>query len=434
MRPDVKSDRGQQDFFRSRLDQILNMKHPLIVLSQIIDWPHLEATLAPYYSSLGRRGIAIRLMLGLHFLKYIYRLSDESICYRWEENPYFQYFCGESFFQHGLPIERSSLSHFRDRIDEQVLEKLLQSSLSSAYKLGALSLKDLRRVAIDTTVQEKAISHPTEAGLLSKALQKLTVAAQRFGIKVRQTYKRVVRGASIMAGRYLHARQMKRARKKIKFIRTRVHRLIRDVKRKAEEQFEKLPEALEKIVERAERIANQKRGDPFYQYSWHAPEVECIGKGKARKAYEFGCKVALSTQLRVSKGCKHFILSAQALTGRPYDGHTVGQSLEQLESILGCAPDESYVDKGYRGHGSQHRTRVIVSGQKRGVTSKIKQNMKRRSVIEPIIGHAKNDGHLGRHWLKGTKGDQINTCFSAIGFNLRQMMSFLNTQRQITTA
>lgn len=429
MRPEIKRDNGQQDLFRSRLDQIINMKHPVVHLSQVIDWAYLERTLDPYYSSVGRPGLSIRLMLGLHFLKYIYNLSDEGVCYRWEENPYFQYFCGESFFKHGLPIERSSLSHFRDRLDEGLLEKLLQSSLSSAYKLGALSLKDLRRVALDTTVQEKAIAHPTETGLLSKALNKLSSAAQRFGIKVRQHYKRVVKRASIMAGRYLHARQMKRAKKKIKFIRTRLHRLIRDVKRKAEQQFEKLPVALEQIVERAEIIADQKRGDPFYQYAWHAPEVECIGKGKARKAYEFGCKVALATQLRVSKGCKHFILSASALHGRPYDGHTLKQSLQQLESIIGRPPDEGYVDKGYRGHGCKKPTRIIISGQKRGVTSKIKQNMKRRSVIEPIIGHAKNDGHLGRHWLKGTKGDQINAAFSAIGFNLRQMISYLNNQR-----
>ncbi len=413
MNPSLKKDYGQQDLFRSRLDQIINMSHPLARLSELLDWKRLAQALRPYYAEMGRPGIPLRLIMGLHLLKYIYALSDEGVCARWEENPYFQYFCGEPFFHHGLPIERSSMSHFRERITPEVLEKLLQESLSAAYQAGALSVKDLRKVAIDTTVQEKAIAHPTEHGLMLKAVTKLAEIAKTCGIKVRQSYKRVVKQASIAVGRYLHARQMKRAKKKIKFIHTRLKRLVRDIERKAQVKFEDIPQKLKDTLKKANHIAKQKRGDSDYLYAWHAPEVECISKGKARKPYEFGCKVSLATQLHTSKEGKHFILGAQALHGRPYDGHTLEKALNQLEEVIGCVPDQSYVDKGYKGHKCE-RTRVYMSGQKRGVTQKIKQEIKRRSVIEPIIGHAKNDGHLGHHWLKGKKGDQLNALFGSV--------------------
>ncbi len=288
---------------------------------------------------------------------------------------------------------------------------------------------------VDTTVQEKAIAHPTEHGLLLKAIHKLGTAAKACGLQLRQSYRRVVKSASIMAGRYIHAKQMRRAKRKIKFIRTRLGRLIRDVNRKVQQQGKNLSEELIHTLRRARQILQQKRGDPDYCYSWHAPEVECIGKGKSRKSYEFGCKVSLSTSLKAhASGGKNFILSAQAHHDRPYDGHTLDQTLNQIERIAGCVPQESYVDKGYRGHKCKRPTKIILSGQKRGITSKIKQQIKRRSVIEPIIGHAKNDGHLGRHWLKGQKGDQMNVLFSAIGFNLRQLIAFLNAQRQISPA
>lgn len=434
MKPSLKKDYGQQDLFRSRLDQIINLNHPLAELSKLLDWQRLAQVLRPYYAEIGRPGIPLRLIMGLHLLKYIYALSDESVCARWEENPYFQYFCGEPFFHHGLPIERSSMSHFRDRITPEALEKLLQESLSAAYQAGALNVKDLRKLAIDTTVQEKAIAHPTDHGLMLKAMTKLAEVAKACGIKVWQSYKRVAKGASIAVGRYLHARQMNRAKKRIKFIRTRLKRLVRDIERKAQAKFEDIPQKLKDTLNKAKHIAKQKRGDPDYLYAWHAPEVECISKGKARKPYEFGCKVSLATQLRTSKGGKHFILGAQALHGRPYDGHTLKKALDQLEEVVGCPPDESYVDKGYKGHKCQERTRVYMSGQKRGVTQKIKQEIKRRSVIEPIIGHAKNDGYLGYHWLKGKKGDQLNALFSVIGFNLRQLLSYLDDQRHLLPA
>lgn len=424
MHPKQSVDCGEQDLFRSRLDQIINTRHPIVKLAQLIDWKRLEKECAVYYTDWGRPGLPIRLIMGLHLLKYIYGLSDEEVCGRWEENPYYQYFCGETFFQHRFPIERSSMSHFRNRIPPDVLDKVLQESLSAAHQAGALALKDLRSVAVDTTVQEKAISHPSEHGLILTAVTQLGRLARKVGIKVRQSYERVLKKAAIKVGRYIHAKQMKRARRQLKFMRTRLGRLLRDVERKAKNILPHNVPQFKETVQKARQIYKQKRGDAGYLYAWHAPEVECISKGKARKPYEFGNKVSLATHLHASKG-RHFILQAQALHGNPYDGHTLASALSNLKDVVGREPRAVYVDKGYKGHKIKKGPCIIISGQKRGLTDRIKREMKRRSVIEPIIGHAKNDGLLGRNWLKGHKGDQLNALFSAIGFNLRQLLGFL---------
>lgn len=416
------------NLFKNDLKDFINMKHPLVVLAEEVNWEKLEKEFEKYYARSGRRGLPIRLTIGLHLLKYIYALSDEEVCARWEENPYFQYFCGEERFQFRFPLERSSLTHFRKRIGEEALKTLLQESLSLAYKRGKISLKDIRRVAIDTTVQPKAIAHPTDYGLLWKAASKVRSVAKKAGITLRQSYERVLKRATIQVGRYLHAKQMKRAKKVVKYMKVRLGRLIRDVERKTQNHLEKLPEKIiqqiDKTLLKAKHIIHQKRGDPDYLYSWHRPEVECIGKGKAKTPYEFGCKVSLATNLRTKPGGKHFVLHAEALPGKPYDGHTLEGALKDLEKIIGAPPTHVFVDKGYKGHKQKNpQTQIFLSGQKRGVNPKIKREIKRRSVIEPIIGHVKNDSHMGRNYLKGQKGDQINALLSAIGFNFRQLLT-----------
>lgn len=427
MRPSKQIDTGQQELFRSRLDQIIDLNHPLSRLAHLVDWERLHPEFASSYAPVGRAGLPIQLMIGLNLLKHIYALSDEEVCARWVENPYFQYFCGEVFFQHRFPIERSSLSHFRNRIEPSRYDALLQESLAIACQIGALKLKALKALALDTTVQEKNIAHPTEHNLLYKAITKLSTVARQAGIKIRQSYTRVVQQASIKVGRYIHAKQMRRARRELKFMQVRLGRLIRDVERKAGGVCQDMPVAFYSTLKKAKHIWKQKRGDPSYLYSWHAPEVECISKGKARAPYEFGVKVSLATNLRKSgaKG-KHFIVHAQAMHGRPYDGYTLKCAAENVKKIIGRLPERFIVDKGYRGHKweDQH-TKVFLSGQKRGVTTAIKRDIKRRSVIEPIIGHAKNDGLLRRNYLKGRKGDQINATFAGIGFNFRQLIAVL---------
>jgi transposase, IS5 family len=433
MKPRVKpQDSGVEELFRSKLKNIINMRHELVRLAGLIDWARLEAHFAPYYSEAGRPGLPIRLVVGLHLLKHIEGLSDEAVCERWERDPYMQYFCGEEYFQHSFPLERSGMTHFRRRVGEQALETLLQETLAAAHRAGALSVKATEAVAVDTTVQEKAIAHPTEHGLLLTAIEQLGAQAKKTGLRLRQSYVHVARRAAMKTGRYLHAQQKKRAKRQLKFLRVRLRRLLRDVRRKmavATALSERQAKRLEIALAKAWRIAQQRRGDPGYLYSWHATEVECISKGKARAPYEFGCKVSLATNLHPAKG-GHFILHAQALHGNPYDGHTLAAALEDIRKIVGRAPQRVAVDQGYKGHRiALPYTAVYITGQRRGVTEKIKRWLKRRAVVEPVIGHAKNDGLLGRNWLGGRSGDRSNALLAAVGFNLRQLLRFLKRSK-----
>ncbi len=429
MKPRVKpQDSGSEELFRSKLKNIINLRHELVRLSELIDWARLQAHFAAYYSEVGRPGVPIRLVVGLQLLKHIEGLSDEAVCARWERDPYMQYFCGEEYFQHAFPMERSGMTHFRRRVGEAALETLLQETLAAAYRAGALSLKATEAVAVDTTVQEKAIAHPTEHGLLLTAIEQLGRQAKKAGLRLRQSYVRVARRAAMKTGRYLHAQQKRRARRQLKFLRVRLRRLLRDIRRKMA-AFPALAEChakrLEIALAKAWRIAQQRRGDPDYLYSWHATEVECISKGKARAPYEFGCKISLATNLHPAKG-GHFLLHAQALHGNPYDGHTLAAALEDIRKMVGRIPLRAVADQGYKGHRvTQPYTAVYLTGQRRGVTDKIKRWLKRRAVVEPIIGHAKNDGLLGRNWLLGRSGDRSNALLAASGFNLRQLLRFL---------
>ncbi len=155
MRPKKHKTTGSNDLFRARLDQIINLKHELVLLAGKIDWDWIDGEIAPLYSENGRPGIETRFMIGLLLLKHIYGLSDEGVCERWVHDPYFQFFTGEEFFQHTFPHERSDLSHWRKRLGDR-LELLLAESLRVAHEAGALRSQDLKRVTVDTTVQPKA--------------------------------------------------------------------------------------------------------------------------------------------------------------------------------------------------------------------------------------------------------------------------------------
>ena len=342
---------------------------------------------------------------------------------RWVHDPYFQYFTGEEFFQHELLHERSGLSHWRKRIGGK-LDILLAESLRIAHEAGALKKSDLARVTIDTTVQPKNVAFPTDARLLETAIRQLGKLARAHDVPLRQSYGRVARRAAMMAGRYAHAKQFKRMRRQIKFLRTRLGRIIRDIRRKTADD-EGLQEIFAVALGRASQIRSQKqrqRGRKLY--SWHAPEVECIGKGKVRTPYEFGVKVSLTITNKRCKGGQ-FILHAKALPGNPYDGHTLKEVIEETEALTGREIERIYVDKGYVGHDTPRPYRVYRSGQKRGVHGQIRRELRRRSAIEPVIGHCKTDGHLGRNFLKGRDGDHINAVMSAVGYNLRLILKWL---------
>jgi len=423
MRPRKPKTADHDDLFRARLDQIINLKHALVALADKIDWTWLDEQLADCFSEKGRPAEPVRFMIGMFLLKHTYGLSDEQVWERWVHDPYFQYFTGEVFFQHDLPHERSGLSHWRKRIGDR-LDILLAETLRIAHDSGALKKNDLARVTIDTTVQPKNVAFPTDAKLLETAIRQLGKLAKTHNVPLRQSYARVAKRAAMMAGRYAHAKQFKRMNRHITFLRTRLGRLIRDIRRKIDGD-----RTLQKVfaipLGRAAHIHGQKQRQRGWKlYSWHAPETECIGKGKARAPYEFGVKVSLTTTNKRAKGGQ-FILHAKALPGNPYDGHTLKGVIEETETLTGREIERAYVDKGYVGHDAPNPWRVFKSGQKRGVHGQIKTELRRRSAIEAVIGHCKTDGHLDRNFLKGRLGDQINAVMSAVGYNLRLILKWL---------
>jgi len=423
MRPKKPAKAPQNDLFLVRLDQLLDLRHELVRLANRIDWDWIDDEIAPFFSHQGRPAEPSRFMIGMLVLKHTYSLSDEQTWDRWVNDPYFQYFTGEEFFQHKLRHERSGLSHWRKRIGNK-LDILLAESLRIAHDSGALKKSDLSRVTVDTTVQPKNITFPTDAKLLETAIQQLARQAKDNGVALRQSYTRLAKKAAMMAQRYAHAKQFKRHNRRLKFLRTRLGRLIRDIRRKIDGD-DNLAARFEPSLSRASQIRRQKqrqRGRKIY--SWHAPETECIGKGKAHKPYEFGCKVSLTTTNRRCKGGQ-FILHAKAFHGNPYDGHTLRNVIEETQVLTGREIERIYVDKGYRGHDAPKPLRVFKSGQKRGVHGQIKRELRRRSAIEAVIGHCKTDGHLDRNFLKGRLGDQINAVMSAVGYNFRLILKWL---------
>jgi transposase, IS5 family len=427
MRPPERRDSGQHDLLRSRLDQIVDLAHPLAKLSRTIDWGFIEERLGTAYSDRpGRPPLPTRLMAGLAILKHVHNLSDEALCERWWENPYYQLSCGEEFFCHTLPFDRSSLTRWRQRMGGDKLMALLQESLHTATRLGAAKPADFTRVIVDTTVQPKAITFPTDAKLLHHARERLVRLARKHGVTLRQSYARVGKTALIRHQRYAHAKQFKRANRALRSLRTQLGRVVRDIGRKIADN-DALREVFAMPLWLARRVREQRqrqRGRKIY--SLHAPEVECIGKGKAHRPYEFGVKVSIATPLRRCRGGQ-FVAHVAALPGNPYDGHTLAGVISAITRDIGVSLNRLIADAGYRGHNAPRSAglRVYTSGQKRGVTEQIKRELRRRAAVEPVIGHLKTDHRMDRNYLAGRDGDAANAILAAAGYNFRRLIAWL---------
>lgn len=414
-----KTETPQGELFRNRLENIINMDHELVQVAGHIDWAGLEEKFGRcYVENVGRPGCPTRLMVGLHYLKYAFDQSDERALATFLENPYWQYFCGFEYFQHELPINPTSLVKWRQRADAGGAEELFKQTIKTACDQKLITPSELDRVNVDTTVQEKAVTFPTDAKLYDKARRVLVKLAGERGIVLRQTYARVGKRAVIMQGRYRHARQAKRARRETRKLRTWLGRVIRDIERKCPAPDEKLAT----VLATAGQIFRQERHDRNKTYSVHAPEVECIAKGKAHKKYEFGCKTSF-----VSTSRGNWIVGALAIHGNPYDGHTLEAAITQTVGLTGRTPSDIYCDRGYRGAKieTDGDCRVHLDGKKpKGLTRAEKKWLKRRSAIEPVIGHLKQDHRLDRNHLLGEIGDRMNAIFAAAGFNLRKLLRF----------
>jgi transposase, IS5 family len=410
--------------FRNRLDNMIDMRHELARLAGLIDWRRFDEAFGGLYAEKGRPGLPTRLMVGLHLLKHARGVSDEQVCAQWIENAYFQFFCGETYFQTRLPLDRTSMSVWRGRIGADKLEVLLAETLAAATRAKAVDRSQMQRVTIDTTAQTKAVAHPTDSHLLLRAIEWLNKLAKKQGVNLRQSYLRLATRARREVGRLIHGRGHKQAMRFLRKMRTWAGRLVRDIERKIEGQAE-LRDACAPKLERVKQLLAQKPDDKSKIYALHAPEVECIAKGKARTRYEFGVKVSIAvTNARADGG--QFVVGIRAVPGLPYDGHTLRDQIAQVERLTGMAVTRAYVDKGYRGHGlASPDIHVSQSMAKR--TPTIKRELRRRSAIEPIIGHAKSDGLLERNHLAGATGDAINAILVGAGHNIRLLLAWLRS-------
>ncbi|CAG2160752.1 IS5 family transposase [Cupriavidus numazuensis] len=438
------------DFFRSRLDVMIDLRHPLTVLTTRMPWAQIEAALAPVFECKARAGMAvmgedlfgptlavagaglsaagrprlpIRLMVGLLYLKHAFNESDESVCERWAENVYFQYFCGEEYFQPRLPCAPTNLVHFRQALGEAGVEELLATTIAAAVQMGVVKPTEFERVIVDTTVQEKAVAHPTDSRLLELARAKVVKLAKRAGLQLRQTFAKEGKTLRFRAGGYAHAKQFRRLRRVLKRQRTVLGRVLRDIERKMTALPQAQQQALRPRIENARRLRDQRPKDKNKLYALHAPEVECISKGKARQPYEFGVKVSVA--VTASQG---LIVGARSFPGNPYDGHTLHAQLEQtnilLQELPGAPrPHTAIVDLGYRGVDAEVApVKVIHRGRHKTLDRRQRQQLKRRQAVEPVIGHLKADHGMRRNWLKGETGDAVHPILCAAGFNLRWLL------------
>ena len=413
MRPIEPTASPQNDLFRMKLVNLLDLRHELCRLADRIEWQRLADQFGALYAEAGRPGVPIRLMTGLHYLKHAYGVSDEQVVNSWVENPYWQYFCGEDYFCHEPPIDPSQMTRFRARLGVSGCEQLLKLTITAGLATQAVKPASFLQVTADTTVQEKAVAFPTDARLYHKARVALVRLSRRHRIELRQSYTRKGKQALFMNNRYSAARQARRARRELRRLKVYLGRVHRDLQRQLVMQSTAVQEQSVALMSTVTRILAQQRADHGKIYSVHAPEVECIAKGKVHKKYEFGVKVSLTATQR-----DNFIVGATSLPGNPYDGHTLKNALKQVERLTGTRPEHCFVDRGYKGHRIE-ATAVHIPGQKRGMTPALRRAIKRRNAIEPIIGHLKHDGLLGRNFLKGTGGDAMNVILAAAGHNLR---------------
>jgi IS5 family transposase len=338
------------------------------------------------------------------------------VVWQWVENPYWQVFTGETYLQTEPPIDPSSLTRWRKRIGEAGVEELLAETIEAAKRAGVIKAASVKRVIVDTTVMPKAIAHPTDLRLLERCREHLVKVASRHGLKLRQNYNREAPWLALQIGRYAHAKQFKRMRKALRTLRSRVGRVMRDVQRQASQVKGQDHTAVQELIAQTTRILSQKTEDKNKLYSLHAPEVECLAKGKTRTPYEFGVKVSITTTHK-----EGLVVGMRSMPGNPYDGHTLAEALEQAAILSDVTPEVAVVDRGYKGV-TIAGVKIYHPGLRRGITRALRAMIRRRSAIEPAIGHMKTDGRLDRNWLKGALGDAIHAVLCGAGHNLRMIL------------
>lgn len=400
----------------STLGDMLNNRHPLYQLADKINWKLFEESFSEYYSKKGRPCKPIRLMCGLLILKHLRNISDESVVEQWSENAYYQYFCGMDQFCVMPPCTPSELVHFRHRIKEEGLELILAESI----RVNDDSNDDShhKTAFIDSTVQEKHVTYPTDAKLHKKIVSKVLKIVKDLGLPLRQSYKFVLKKIFRDQRFRNHPKNRSKALKADRKLHTIAGRLVRELKRNLGEKSQ-----YAELIALFERVLAQKKNSRQKVYSLHEPEVQCISKGKEHKKYEFGNKVSIiRSELGLILGAKSF--------RNEYDGHTIEESLNQVKRLTGKNIVKLAGDRGYRGKKKINGTEIVIPGNPKISDSTYQKRQKhklfcKRAGIEPTIGHLKSDFRLGRNFYKGVFGDSVNIILAAAAYNFKRAMKAL---------
>lgn len=418
-----KTDKQPQlNIFKIPLTQFIDLNHELVLLSKKIDWDKVEEDFSEYYClDNGRPSIPIRKIVGVILLKRGYNQSDESVVERCMENPYWQYFCGETYFQHKQPFDPTELIKFRQRIGETGAEKILSLTIHLFDKKEI----EEKEALFDTTVQEKNITFPTDTKLQKKIIEKCRKIADTEGIVLRQSYKRILKQLMIAQRFRQHPKRRKKANAAARKIKTIAGRVIRDIERKMnDEQLQRYAADLTIFKLKLKEQKNSKNKI----YSLHEPHTKCIAKGKEAKQYEFGNKTSI-----VKTRKSGIIIGALAFKENIYDGDTLEPQLKQVERLINHQPESGIVDRGYRGKRTVGLTKIISPKKLPASTNnyqkqKTRKQFRARAGIEPVIGHIKHDHRMIRNYLSGELGDTLNTLLAAAGFNMKKMLRRLKAE------
>lgn len=421
----ILPDQNQLEMFQLVLAQTVSPKHELVHLSRKLEWSWLQAELENCFSHTGRPGHPIRRIVGFLILKQLYNVSDEQLTRTWVENIYWQFFTGEQVLQHKCPISPSEMSHFRQKLGEEGIEKIFQASINIHGK------KALEKECVcDTTVQEKNITFPTDVKNQRKIIKKCIGIAEKENIQLRRTYKREAKKCLLALRFRNHPKRSAEASRAAKRLKTITGAICRDLERKLIE-IEKL-EIHKKRIELFNRVLNQKRDDKDKIYSLHEPTVSCIAKGKEHKKYEFGCKVSILTTKT-----EGIIIGVKNFQGNPHDTKTLPPTLEQTKRLVGKLPEVIICDRGYRGINKIEETKIVVPDPGHGKSDyekrKSRNQFRRRAGIEPRISHLKYDHRMARNYLKGVLGDAVNLLMAATAWNLRKYLRLSGLLRSFFT-
>ncbi len=405
----------QLEMFKTVLTSFIHPEHELCLLAKKIDWKALEEEFEPLYGKVGRPSIPIRTIVGLLLLKQMYNLGDETVVERYLENPYWQHFCGEVYFQYKLPFDPSDFVHFRHRIGSQGMEKIFKASIDLFD--ADMIRREVKEVRVDTTVQENNITLPTHRKLIEKVIGHCKRIAKKEDITLKRTYGREIKK---LKHQLRFARKPKNMKKHIK-AQKRLHRIAFKIYQDVVKQLSPIPKSYMQEFDVLYRVLTQQRDDSNKIYSIHEPETLCISKGKEHKPYEFGNKSSFAYTRKSG-----IIVGAMAIEGNIYDGRTLKPQLEQVEDLTDGKVKKAIVDKGYKVPGGIPGIDIVMPKVQKGESyykkKKREERCRSRAGVEGLISHLKHDHRMIRNYLSGTAGDQINTLLAAAVYNMQKWM------------